>query len=73
MLAEGLANLINVFQPAYLCIGGGVSKAGDALLVPLREKTREQIYSKNAKRNTRIVLARLDNDAGILGAALLEK
>lgn len=73
ILAEGFANLINIFQPAYLCIGGGVSKAGGALLAPLREKTRERIYSKNAQRNTRIVLARLDNDAGILGAALLEK
>lgn len=72
-LAEGIANIINVFQPAYLCIGGGVSRAGDALLLPLREKTAERIYSKNSKRNTQIVLAKLDNDAGILGAALLEK
>ena len=73
VLAEGLANLINIFQPAYLCIGGGVSKAGDALLAPLKSKIQERVYSKNARRNTRIVLARLDNDAGILGAALLEK
>lgn len=54
-------------------IGGGVSRAGDALLLPLREKTAGWIYSKNAKRNTKIVLAELDNDAGIIGAALLEK
>lgn len=70
-LAEGIANIINIFQPAVLCIGGGISRAGDALLVPLREKTAGLIYSKNAKRNTRIELAKLDNDAGILGAALL--
>ena len=69
-LAEGVANIINLFQPAVLCIGGGVSKAGDALLLPLREKTGALVYSKNAKRNTKIVLAKLDNDAGILGAAL---
>ena len=73
ILSEGLTNLINIFQPAYLCIGGGVSKAGDALLVPLKEKIRSRLYSKNAKKNTQIVLARLNNDAGILGAALLEK
>lgn len=72
-LAEGIANIINIFQPAYLCIGGGVSKAGDLLLTPLKTKTAERIYSKNAKRNTKIVLAKLHNDAGILGAALLEK
>lgn len=72
-LAEGAANIINLFQPAWLCIGGGVSRAGDALLLPLREKTRGLIYSKNAKKNTQLILARLDNDAGIIGAALLEK
>ena len=70
-LAEGIANIINIFQPAVLCIGGGVSRAGDALLLPLREKVRQRIYSKNAHLNTEIRLAKLDNDAGILGAALL--
>ncbi len=70
-LAEGIANLVNIFQSAVLCIGGGVSRAGEALLLPLREKVEKRVYSKNAKRNTRIVLAKLDNDAGVLGAALL--
>ena len=70
-LAEGVTNLINIFQPAVLCIGGGVSRAGDALLLPLREKVAAGIYSKNSARNTRIELAKLDNDAGVLGAALL--
>ena len=70
-LAEGVTNIINIFQPAVLCIGGGVSRAGDALLLPLRRKVSERNYSQNSRRNTRIVLAKLDNDAGILGAALL--
>ena len=70
-LAEGIANIINIFQPAVVCVGGGVSRAGEALLLPLREKAAQRIYSKNSKRNTRIELAKLDNDAGILGAALL--
>lgn len=70
-LAEGITNIINIFQPAVLCVGGGVSRAGDALLLPLREKVAQRIYSKNSKRNTEIHLAKLDNDAGILGAALL--
>lgn len=70
-LAEGIANIINIFQPGTLCIGGGVSKAGTLLLDPLKAKTAERICSKNSRRNTRIVLAKLDNDAGILGAALL--
>lgn len=70
-LAEGITNIINVFQPAVLCIGGGVSRAGEVLLRPLREEVARRVYSRNSKRNTRIELAKLDNDAGILGAALL--
>ncbi len=70
-LAQGAANLINIFQPAVLCIGGGVSRAGDALLLPLREKAARQVYSRNSAQNTRIELAKLYNEAGILGAALL--
>lgn len=71
-LAEGFANIINILGPDHLCIGGGISHAGDALLVPVRAKTNERIFAKNAKKNTQIVLARLGNDAGILGAAWLD-
>lgn len=70
-LAEGITNIINVFQPAVLCVGGGVSRAGEVLLRPLREEVARRVYSRNSKRNTRIELAKLGNDAGILGAALL--
>ena len=56
---------------ALSVLGGGVSHAGDALLLPLRERVKKSIYSKNAKINTRIELAKLHNDAGVLGAALL--
>lgn len=70
-LAEGIANIINILQPELICIGGGVSKAGEMLLVPVREKVAGKIFSKNSARNTKIELARLDNDAGIIGAAML--
>jgi glucokinase len=71
-LAVGLANLINIFGPAYICIGGGVSYAGDQLLMPVREKTYQMMFAKAAKTKPQIILAKLHNDAGILGAALLE-
>ncbi len=71
-LAEGLANIINMLAPAYVCIGGGVSQAGDALLTPVREKTWQRTFAKGARPNTQIILAGLHNDAGILGAAWLE-
>ena len=53
-LAVGLANLINIFGPAYICIGGGVSHAGDALLEPVREKTYGLMFAKAAKRKPKL-------------------
>ena len=70
-LAEGIANIINILQPELVCIGGGVSKAGKMLLAPVKEKVAKLIFSKNSAKNTDIELARLDNDAGIIGAAML--
>lgn len=70
-LAEGIANIINILQPELVCIGGGVSKAGEMLLTPVKEKVARLIFSKNSAKNTEIELARLDNDAGIIGAAML--
>lgn len=68
----GLVDLINVFQPELICIGGGISKAGEVLLSPLRRMIEEESYTRTAKRQTRLVLASLDNDAGVIGAALLQ-
>jgi glucokinase len=70
-LSIGIANVINVFQPDILCIGGGVCNEGDPLLLPLREQIRDQIYTKMLEKNTRVELAKLGNDAGIIGAAFL--
>jgi glucokinase len=70
-LSIGIANVINVFQPDILCIGGGVCNEGDPLLLPLREQIRDQIYTKMLDKNTRVELAKLGNDAGIIGAAFL--
>lgn len=72
-LAIGITNVINVFQPDILCIGGGVCNEGDTLLLPLRKLVAEQVYSKNSAKNTAIVICSLGNDAGIIGAAMLFK
>ena len=67
-LSLGLINLIRIFQPEVLVVGGGVASAGEALMVPLREKLGGYIGGKN---QTRIEAAMLGSDAGIVGAALL--
>lgn len=65
-LATGTANLINLFSPDAIIIGGGVSNEGEALFAPLREKVAECLFSDS----TPIVRAALGSDAGIVGAAL---
>ena len=70
-LATGITNVINIFQPDVLCIGGGVCNEGDTLLLPVKELVAKEVYTKNSEKNTDIVIAKLGNDAGILGAAFL--
>lgn len=70
-LAAGITNTINTFQPDILCIGGGVCNEGDPLLLPLKELVAKEVYTKNSAKNTEIVIAKLGNDAGIIGAAFL--
>ncbi|WP_418520705.1 ROK family protein [Ruminococcus champanellensis] len=70
-LAAGITNTINTFQPDILCIGGGVCNEGDALLLPVKELVAKEVYTRNSKQNAQIVIAKLGNDAGIIGAAFL--
>ena len=70
-LAAGITNTINIFQPDILCIGGGVCNEGDPLLLPVKELVKEEVYTRNSPKNTEIVIAKLGNDAGIIGAAFL--
>lgn len=70
-LAAGITNTINIFQPDVLCIGGGVCNEGDTLLLPVKARVKEEVYTRNSDKNTEIVIAKLGNDAGIIGAAFL--
>ena len=73
-LTAGIVNLVNIFQPDTLAIGGGVSNEEDAqLLLPLRERVARESIPCQATKRTRIVKAELGTDAGMLGAALLGK
>ena len=71
-LADGLANYINIFQPEVIALGGGVShEKEESLLVPLQERVATMCFGREAERHTKLVTAKLGNDAGIIGAALL--
>lgn len=71
-LADGIANYVNIFQPEVVALGGGVSHERDEdLLLPLQSIVLDMCFGREADRHTRIVKAKLGNDAGIIGAALL--
>ena len=70
-LSEGLANIINILQPEVLCIGGGISKSADLLIPMLQVLVRDKVYSRESTVNTRLVAAKPDSEAGIIGAAKL--
>ena len=70
-LATGLINVINIFQPDVLCIGGGISKEGEILLAPLRAIIEQERFTKHNEKQTIVCAATLGNDAGIIGAAML--
>ena len=71
-LGEGLSNFVNIFQPEVIALGGGVSHERDEdLLVPLQSMVLEQCFGREAEKHPKLVKARLGNDAGIIGAALL--
>ena len=69
-LATGLTNIINIFQPEVLCLGGGVAKQGQLLIDLLMPYIETERYSKGVPQTT-IKPAVLGNDAGIIGAAML--
>lgn len=70
-VAEGIVNIVNIFRPEVIAIGGGVSRAGDALLVPVKEYVEKHYYGTGYCESGKIVIAQLGNEAGIVGAALL--
>ena len=72
-LSEGVVNLVNIFQPEIICIGGGISNAGEKILRPIRTAIKKKSYGRFGKKQTEVQIAKLANDAGLIGAALLWK
>ena len=71
-LAVGIANLINIFDPEVIALGGGISASADFFLEDLKAMVAERIYVKSMNV-TRIAVSQLGNDAGIIGAAMYAK
>ena len=66
--------MVNLLRPEIVAVGGGVAAAPEHLLLqPLQELVARESFASHGGRATQILRAELGNDAGILGAALLEK
>ncbi|MEU0370702.1 ROK family protein [Streptomyces sp. NPDC006283] len=70
LLAEGLTSLVNLYEPEVVVLGGGVTRSGDQLLAPVREKVAGLAMGPAAAA-ARIVLATGGDRAGVLGAAAI--
>ena len=69
-LALGLANIIAFVNPEVIALGGGVSSAGDFMLEAVRDRV-DELTTMVPRGTTRIVIAKLGNDAGQVGAATM--
>ncbi|WP_158291339.1 ROK family protein [Desulfosporosinus sp. Sb-LF] len=69
-LGIGLANLVNLFNPECVVLGGGMALAGDALFIPAQQEMLRRVMV-NPIHNVRIIPAELGSSAGAIGAAVL--
>ena len=70
-LACGLTNIINIFQPEVVSIGGGISNEGQSLIDAVLPLVATERYGGDHVPATELRIATLKNDAGIIGAAML--
>ncbi|MGL4789794.1 MAG: ROK family protein, partial [Anaerotignaceae bacterium] len=69
-VAVGLINIINIFQPSAIAIGGNMRKLGDIFINDVERLVKEKTFGQ---QKTKILLAKMDYDAVIIGATLLEE
>jgi glucokinase len=67
-LGVGIVNLVNIFNPEMIIVGGGMAQMGKMLLAPARQVVAERAFQLPAQR-VRIVPNQLGENAGVLGAA----
>ncbi|MDN5760815.1 MAG: ROK family glucokinase [Microlunatus sp.] len=72
-LGQGIANLAAALDPDLVVIGGGVSAAGDLLLLPTRQEFARTLTGRGFRTPARLELAHFRNDAGLIGAADLAR
>lgn len=72
VLGVAIASIVNLLNVEIVVLGGGVMSAGELILDPIREETRRRTIAP-AYSCCRVIAAELEQDAGIVGAALLAR
>lgn len=70
-LGTGIVNIVNIFRPQLVLLGGEISAQGEALTKPLEEIMRQGCFGKEKGELPEIKTASLGNEAGMIGAASL--
>ncbi len=70
-LAAGLANVVDLFDPDLVLVGGGLAEVADLFLEATRASFTAQVLGGKTRSSTRIEVATLGGSAGVIGAALL--
>lgn len=70
-LAIGISNIINIFEPEAICLGGSFAYFEDIFVEPLKKALIEGDLLFNKRCDIIIKLAKFKNDAGIIGATLI--
>lgn len=69
-LSIGLTNLINIFEPEVISIGGSFSYYPEVFLEKLQNEILKENATFNNRKDIKILMAELKNDAGIIGAVI---
>lgn len=70
-LGIGLANIINILDPEAIVIGGGAAKTAKKFLPKIKTAIAKFIISQKPRKNVKIIISKLGENAGAIGAAAL--
>ncbi len=70
-IAIGIVDMVNIFQPDQVLIGGAISKEGDTILLPVIDYVNKNAFCSDRLSMPKIEISKIGGDAGIIGAALL--
>ena len=70
-VAIGIVDMVNIFQPDQVLIGGAISKEGDTILLPIIDYVKKNAFGSERLSIPKIGISKIGGDAGIIGAALL--